>query len=47
MWYFGAKIAQTEFRLEKYLEDPQTAIEQHTIALKANAQAILELENVY
>ncbi len=43
IWYFGAKIAQAEFRLESCLKDPEKTIEQHIIALKANAQAIFQL----
>lgn len=46
MWYFGAKIAQTEFRLDSYLEDPQAVINKHIITLQTNAQAILELTSV-
>jgi hypothetical protein len=45
MWYFGAKIAQTEFRLDNYLEDPQDTINKHIITLQTNAQAILELKS--
>ncbi len=44
MWYFGAKIAKTEFRLIEYLEDPQASVELHFGELKANAQAILEMK---
>ena len=44
MWYFGAKIAKTEFMLEKCLANPHATIERHIIELKANAQAILEAE---
>jgi len=43
MWYFGAKIAKTEFMLEKCLADPHT-IERHIMELKASAQAILDAE---
>jgi hypothetical protein len=46
MWYFGAKIAQTEFRLDNYLEDPQATINKHIKTLQTNAQAILELKCV-
>jgi hypothetical protein len=46
MWYFGARIAKTEFQLENYLKNPQTSIEEHINSLKANAQTVLELKNV-
>jgi hypothetical protein len=47
MWYFGAKIAQSEFKLSKYLENTQYAKKatgEHVAALKSNAKAILELD---
>lgn len=46
MWYFGARIAKTEFRLENYLKNPQTSIEEHINSLKAKAQTVLALKNV-
>ena len=46
MWYFGARIAKTEFQLENYLKEPKKTIEEHINSLKANAQTILELKNV-
>jgi hypothetical protein len=46
MWYFGAKIAQTEFKLDNCLIDPQNTINKHIIELHKKAQSILEMEHI-